>query len=276
MDLGARQSRGLYLPGTVPFPTPYPSTGPISFEVGHLSYSAVEPPRDKELVVSQEHRGNQTIVRVMLQEQVSAVFMPGVRNVDGVFQPSGNAQVDNFDEGEWFLGSDVNAEVVRKRLKFGAHDDISSRGSKLRGIVFIATERPILRITETSQTAGSEHPATFLRGCTPCKLPMPMGATPPPVPCSWGAVPEMPVPQIPSEREPWTPFTCTRWCISGGFGTGEPTGWIEPIPHCTRCMLPHGGVPGEECRCTCCRCTCCRCTCCRCTCCRCTCCYQSS
>jgi hypothetical protein len=268
MDLGARQTRGLYLPGTVPFPTPYPSTGPISFDVGHLSYSAIEPPRDKDLVVSQEHRGNQTIVRVMLQEHVSAVFIPGARNVDGVFRPSDKAQVDNFDEGEWFLGSDVNADVVRRRLKLGVQADISSRGSKLRGIVFIATERPVLRIMESTGTAGSEYPSA-VRGCSPCMQPQimpPMFAV---APCTRCNVRMMFIPEFPQPGGdpsfPFTPFTCTRWCISGGFGIPEPIGWPEPwsVPVCTQCMVPHGGVPGEECRCTCCRCTCCRCTCCR-------------
>jgi hypothetical protein len=39
MDLDLRQTRRLYLAGTVAFPTPFPSSGIISFEAGHLKYT---------------------------------------------------------------------------------------------------------------------------------------------------------------------------------------------------------------------------------------------
>ena len=67
MDLDYRQTRRLYLAGTVAFSTPYPSSGIISFEAGNLKYAAGEPAKAKAWVVVQEysHR-DRTIIRAIL------------------------------------------------------------------------------------------------------------------------------------------------------------------------------------------------------------------
>ena len=89
MDLDYRQTRRLYLAGTVAFPTPYPSSGIISFESGNLKYAAGEPAKVKAWVVVQEysHR-DRTIIRAILQEDVAAIFIPGNRKSNGKFRIS--------------------------------------------------------------------------------------------------------------------------------------------------------------------------------------------
>ena len=92
MDLDCRQTRRLYLAGTVAFPTPFPSNGIISFESGNLKYAAGEPAKVKVWVVVQEysHR-DRTIIRAILQEDVAAIFIPGTRNR--------NVEIPDFPRG---------------------------------------------------------------------------------------------------------------------------------------------------------------------------------
>jgi hypothetical protein len=156
MDLDAKQTRNFLLAGTVAFPTPFPSTGAISLYMGHLTYSPGQAPQNKEVVLLQQFHGNTTVLRLMLQEDVSAIFIPGERDGGGVFRISHEPYVDNFDRGEWFLRSDVSPATIRARLNLQPNDDIATRNSILRGIVFIDEDQPILHITEVAQTAGAE------------------------------------------------------------------------------------------------------------------------
>ena len=167
MDLDARQSRGLFLAGTVPFPTPFPSMGTIALDVGQFTYSQGQPPHAKDLVLVLEFDGNRTVARIMLQDDVSAFFIPGFRDANGAFQISHAAQVGDLDEGEWFLNGDINAATVRQCLGLGQQDDISTRSSILRGIVFIAEDSPILRTTEIFCMAGEDEELQF--PCCTCE-----------------------------------------------------------------------------------------------------------
>jgi hypothetical protein len=156
MDLDAKQTRNLFLAGTVAFPKPFASSGTISLCVGDLTYSRSQAPQNKDLVIVQEFNSNRTVVRLMLQRAVSALFVPGERNGGGVFQISNEPFIYDFDQGEWFLDSDVNAATIRARLNLQPHDDISTRNSILRGMVFVGEDQPILHITEIAQTAGAD------------------------------------------------------------------------------------------------------------------------
>ena len=156
MDLDYRQTRRLYLAGTVAFPTPYPSSGIISFESGNLKYAAGEPAKAKVWVVVQEysHR-DRTIIRAILQEDVAAIFIPGTWKSNGKFRISRKKVVDDLEKGEWFVDSDVNSAAISARLELSNGDEITSRDSKLRGIVFVAEKAPVLNISEMIETASA-------------------------------------------------------------------------------------------------------------------------
>jgi hypothetical protein len=155
LDLDYRQTRRLYLTGTVAFPTPFPSSGIISFESGNLKYAASEPAKVKDWVVVQEcSHHDRTIIRAILQEDVTAIFIPGTRKSNGKFRISREAMVDDLEKGEWFVDSDVNSEVIRARLE-QSKGEITSRDSKLRGIVFVAQDAHVLNIAEMNETASA-------------------------------------------------------------------------------------------------------------------------
>jgi hypothetical protein len=103
--------------GKVAFPTPFPSTGTLSFESGVLSYAKGEPRHPtKFVVVQQASCGNKTVLRAILQRRVAAVFIPG-RWSGGKFRISRKKCVEDWENGEWFLDKDVSAQKVLRRLK---------------------------------------------------------------------------------------------------------------------------------------------------------------
>jgi hypothetical protein len=165
MDLDYRQTRRLCLAGTVAFPTPYPSSGIISFESGHLKYAAGKPAKVTPLVVVQEysHR-DRTIIRAIRQEDVAAIFIPGTWKSKGGFRISRKTVVDDLERGEWFVDSDVDSAAVNARLAEG--EEITSRDSKLRGIVFVAKDARMLNIAELTETAEAscdiDWPGSFV------------------------------------------------------------------------------------------------------------------
>src|SRR5262245_33342988 len=156
LDLAYRQTRRLYLAGTVAFPIPFPSSGIISFESGNLKYAAEEPAKAKVWVVVQEyfHR-DRTIIRAILQEDVAAIFIPGTRKSNGKFRISREAVVDDLERGEWFVDSEVNSAAITARLELPKGHDINSRDSKLRGIVFVPEDAHVLNIGELNETASA-------------------------------------------------------------------------------------------------------------------------
>jgi hypothetical protein len=166
MDLDARQTRSFYLAGTVALPKPFPTLGTISFKSGQLTAAPGERPQDKNLVLVNDFQGNRTIVRLMLQEDVAAIFVPGERDGRGAFQPS--AHVESIDKGEWFVGSDVNAATIRARLNIAQQIDVASRNSVIKGIVFVGKDRRIFKVTEDSQAAGDDEDPDEFYPCCPC------------------------------------------------------------------------------------------------------------
>jgi hypothetical protein len=166
MNLNCRQTRRLYLAGTIAFPIPYPSSGIISFESGNLQYAANEPAKAKVWVVVQEysHR-DRTIIRAILQEDVAAIFIPGTWKSKSEFRISRKTVVDDLEKGEWFVDSDVNSAAISARLELSKGDEITNRDSKLRGIVFVAKDTRVLSIAEMTETAAatcdSDWPSSF-------------------------------------------------------------------------------------------------------------------
>jgi hypothetical protein len=180
MDLDYRQTRRLYLAGTVAFPTPYPSSGIISFESGNLKYAANEPAKVKVWVVVQEysHR-DRTIIRAILQEDVAAIFIPGTWKSKGEFRISRKTVVDDLEAGEWFVDSDVNSAAISARLELSKGNEITSRDSKLRGIVFVAEDARVLSIAEMTETAAATCDVDWPRSFGPSRAIVLSGCLPP-------------------------------------------------------------------------------------------------
>jgi hypothetical protein len=152
MDLDVRQTRRLFLAGTAAFPTPFPTAGAVAFETGYLKYSRGARPKETAFVsvVELSHR-TRSKTRVILQEDVSALFIPG-RWRGGQFRISRRAQVHDLERGEWFLDGDVNADCVRERLKL-KECPVDPENSVLRGIVFVAGHRPVITTSQRVELA---------------------------------------------------------------------------------------------------------------------------
>lgn len=153
MNLDSRQTRRLFLAGTVALPTPFPTVGTIYFDKGSLTYSAANRSCDKELVVIEHCIDRKSMVTcTVLREHVAALFVPGTKSGDGPFQNEAK-YIDNDEEGEWFLDSDISEKAIRKRLDLAAEIDITSRKSKLKGIVFVHEKQPVICNSEVITTA---------------------------------------------------------------------------------------------------------------------------
>jgi hypothetical protein len=154
MQLDSRQTRRTFLTGTVSFPVPFPSAGAISFEARDLTYSEGKNTKAKDLVVVQESCHNSlTMARAVLQKHVAAIFVPGIRGPNNRFQISQQSKLDDLEKGEWFVDSDVNTDTIRSRLNWSSEDDITTRGSVLRGIVFTRKDAPVRSVAEVTETA---------------------------------------------------------------------------------------------------------------------------
>jgi hypothetical protein len=140
MDLDFSQTRRLYLAGTVAFPMPFPTVGKISIQPGNVTRSLRGAGEGSLLVVIEEQGGfERSTIRVMMAEDVAAIFF---------YKGEGN-KVEDFENGEWMLGPAIKAEKKAERQRATARQDLK------RGIVFIPEHRPVLTISETTQTAGA-------------------------------------------------------------------------------------------------------------------------
>jgi hypothetical protein len=162
MDLDLRQTRHLFLAGTVAMPTPFPKTGVIALDVLSLTYPERDAVKEGGLMIV-DYSDKDVVLRAMRRSHVSALFVNG--EWDGEkrrFQVSDKPCVDNFEHGEWFLRGDINEETIYKRLKLDPeNDDISTRNSMLRGIAFISEGRPLLQVTECALAAGECHDSDY-------------------------------------------------------------------------------------------------------------------
>jgi hypothetical protein len=154
MELNVRQTRGMYLAGTVPLPRAFPTAAPITIEAGCLCHACDE--RQDEVFVSilEEAELRFSVTRVILLENVAAIFFPGVWTKDGaknVFNFAEPNEVDDMDKGEWFLKSNIDAKKISQKLKV----DVSRRDSGARGIVFIPRNAPVVSIEESVRPASS-------------------------------------------------------------------------------------------------------------------------
>jgi hypothetical protein len=166
MDLDIRQTRRLYLAGTVAFPMPFPATGVISIEHGSLPLSPDCQSQHTTFVVVQDSPGHErSTLRIILAKDVAAIFFPGAWETDSdqsrVFRFKRNGRVEDFERGEWFLNPEIDAKKILDKL----NSDVTRRDSDARGVVFVPENRPVLSISEVTQTAGSicDVPVSF--GC---------------------------------------------------------------------------------------------------------------
>src|SRR6476646_7953542 len=105
MDLNSRQTRRLFLAGTVALPMPFPATGVISIEDGTLLFSAGGQTKPTTFVVVQENSGREpATLRVVLAQDVAAIFFPGAWGIASdqsrVFRFEGGGRVEDFEQGE--------------------------------------------------------------------------------------------------------------------------------------------------------------------------------
>ena len=165
MDLDIRQTRRLYLAGTVPFPMPFPSTGTISIEDGSLLIRSpvTQSARTTFVVVQDRPGGEHSTLRVIRAEDVAAIFFPGAwdngSDQSRAFRFERGGRVEDLEQGEWFLNPEIDAKTISARL----NTDIARRDSDARGVVFVPENRPVLSISEVTQTAGStcDMPAAY-------------------------------------------------------------------------------------------------------------------
>jgi hypothetical protein len=165
-DLDSRQTRRLFLAGTVAFPMPFPSIGTISIEDGDLLYSPGGQSQPTTFVVVREIPGSErATLRVMQAEDVAAIFFAGgwETSPDGsrVFRFERGGRVEDFEQGEWFLNPEIDAKTIFDRLKI----DVKQSDSDARGVVFVPEQRPVLTISEVTQTAGSTGELPYYRDC---------------------------------------------------------------------------------------------------------------
>lgn len=143
------------LEGTVAFPMPFPSLARISFEIGENTDHTMPELAGKDVVVLQEVRDKASVRQIMARDKVSAVFVPGARDEQETFHISAAPHATDLESGEWFFGPDINSETLRTRLNLRETDDVSTRNSVLRGIVFLGESLPVLSVTEVGATAGT-------------------------------------------------------------------------------------------------------------------------
>jgi hypothetical protein len=104
-------------------------------------------------------------LRIILAKDVAAIFFPGAWETDSdqsrVFRFKRNGRVEDFERGEWFLNPEIDAKKILDKL----NSDVTRRDSDARGVVFVPENRPVLSISEVTQTAGSicDVPVSF--GC---------------------------------------------------------------------------------------------------------------
>jgi hypothetical protein len=170
MDLDNRQTRRLFLAGTVPFPTLYPSAGIISFESGSLTSSPGRKTDSKPVLVVQDRSDRDcTKTHAILLEHITSLFVPGVRDEHGQFRVAQDASVEDDEQGEWFFEADISAAAIRDRLRLPEDFDITSRESKLRGIAFVRESRPVVSTAEMIATAARTHDVDIIRvSCLGC------------------------------------------------------------------------------------------------------------
>lgn len=170
MELNTQQTRRLFLAGTVAFPTPYPTVGGVSIELGTLTYSKDAAEEKTFVVVEEQPERTRFATRLILKRDVAAIFFPRARDADcgsdEVFKFSKKYRVDDFERGEWFLTPEICVEAIRTRLKL-RDLDIDVRGGAARGVVFVYEDRPVRTVYEITEPAGSVEPSRW--GCECCK-----------------------------------------------------------------------------------------------------------
>lgn len=128
-DLDPLETRRMYLAGTVPFPTPFPTVGTVTIEDSKLSFQVLEEVKTPTLIVEDPVRFDNKVVRTVFLKDAAAIFVPDAADDGEPSDPCSKTCVD-FGKGKWFLGEEV--------------DRARNEGKPFPGIVFVAADASIL------------------------------------------------------------------------------------------------------------------------------------
>lgn len=156
MQIDPKQTRLLYLSGTAALPGPFPSLGVISIEQHCLQF----PPDNRSetqsfVVVQQVHSPQRRVTHLIRSDRVAAIFFPATTKAGADSKAEVRAECRDIDsaEGHWFLTPDIDTGVIAEKLGISP-DELASRASTARGVVFIPEQEPLLSQVEIGQTAG--------------------------------------------------------------------------------------------------------------------------
>jgi hypothetical protein len=153
-DFDPLETRRMYLAGTVPFPTPFPTAGTVTIEDSKLSFQVLGEVEKPTLIVEDPVRFDNKVVRTVFLKDVAAIFKPDAACDGELADPCSKTCVD-FEKGQWFLADEV--------------DHARNSGKPFPGIVFIAADASVLsRIDLTlsaEETSLLDLPSPVLVRC---------------------------------------------------------------------------------------------------------------
>ena len=135
MKLDFNQTRRLYLAGTAALPTPFPTVGLITIDLGgRVTRTPGDDDGESQPLVILEEQATigSRITRIMQSKDVAAIFVPEDDAVD---------RVDDFSKGRWILAPvHENAGSVKSKK------DNGKKIYEYRGIVFVPEHKSVLSI----------------------------------------------------------------------------------------------------------------------------------
>lgn len=161
MKLDIRQTRALYLAGTVRFPLCYSDSGEVWLDNCVLQFRG-DSEKSNFVFLHEKSSLEYSVTRLVRLSNVSAIFFPGCweeRQGKRVFRFSD--EVHDLERGEWFYGPDVNAEKIQEVLM----TDIHNREAGAKGVVFVPESRAVFSQDEWTETAI--HVNYVRGGCDP-------------------------------------------------------------------------------------------------------------
>jgi hypothetical protein len=129
--LSPRQLVAFHVPGTVPFPSPFPEMGTISLLPRALVYRESSDDPGQDLVLIEHVQSNRvTILRRVRLDDVAVVMFSS----------------SDATQGVWFVGPQV-ARALRERSN-------GNDASLMRGIAYVHERAPVLMQVEVGMTAA--------------------------------------------------------------------------------------------------------------------------
>lgn len=156
LELDPLETRRMYLAGTVPFPTPFPTVGTVTINDSKLSFQVLGEVEVPTLIVEDPVRFDNKVVRTVFLKDVAAIFRPQLPEDQGCTDPCGKKSVD-FENGTWYLGKEV--------------EEVGKECGAFPGIVFVAADASVLSRVDLTLTAAETclldlpSPAMLMCGC---------------------------------------------------------------------------------------------------------------